>query len=197
MKHCLVLIAAVAAVAALAGCNKSPQVDAKNASVAEVAQKVREANAGGTFVNPGKWQSKVTIDAFEVPGMPPEFAARMKSRMAQMQERTFETCLTKEEAKRPNEDFFAGRGSACRYDHFTMGDGKIDAQMRCGGTDGATQVMTMVGTYAPDSYNMQMAMSRQGGRNVAAGTTMKMRIDSHRVGECTGNEMNAKDNVGQ
>lgn len=182
----------IAGIAALAACSKSPQVDAKNASVEEVAQKVREAGADGTFVNPGKWQSKVTIEEFEVPGMPPEMAQRMKATMAKFQERGFETCLTKEEARRPKEDFFTGKNDRCRYDHFTMGDGKIDAQMRCGGEGGGTQVMAMIGTYAPDSYDMRMAMTREGGPPASAGTTMKMRIKARRLGECTGNEINAK-----
>jgi hypothetical protein len=185
MKTAAILIACALP---LAACNKSPQVNANNASVAEVAQKVREAGADATFVNPGKWQSKVTIEEFDVPGMPPEMARRMKATMAQFQERSFETCLTKEEAKRPKEDFFTGRNSQCRYDHFTMGGGKIDAKMRCGGEGGATQVMAMVGTYSPEAYDMRMAMTREGGPKSSAGTTMKMHIESHRIGECTGKE---------
>ena len=188
----------ITCLAALAACNKSPQMDAKNASVAEVAQKVREAGAETTFVNPGKWQSKVTIEEFEVPGMPPEMAQRMKATMAQFQQRGFETCLTREEAKRPKGDFFTGKNNRCRYDHFTMGDGKIDAQMRCGDTGGATQVMTMIGTFSPEAYQMHMAMVREGGPKSSAGTTMKMRIESHRIGECTGDEINRKkQEVGQ
>lgn len=188
----------IAGVAALAACNQAPQVDEKNASVAEVAQKVREAGADSTFVNPGKWQSKVTIEEFEVPGMPPEMAQRMKATMAQFQDRGFETCLTREEARRPKEDFFTGRNDRCRYDHFTMGAGKIDAQMRCGGEGGATQIMTMVGTYSPEAYEMRMAMTHEGGASSSAGTTMKMHITSHRIGDCTGDEINAgKKEVGQ
>ena len=187
----------VTCIAVLAACNKSPQVDAKNASVAEVAQKVREAGADSTFVNPGKWQSKVTIEEFEVPGMPPEMAQRMKETMAKFQERGFETCLTKEDAKRPKGDFFTGKNNRCRYDHFTMGGGKIDALMRCGGEGGATQVMAMVGTYSPEAYSMRMAMTREGGPKSSAGTTMKMRVESHRIGACTGEEINVAARGGQ
>ena len=128
MKHAACLIACVGA---LAACNKSPEVNAKNASVAEVAQKVRDA------VPPSRparlWQSKVTIDQLDIPGMPAGMAQRMKSMMAEKQEHGFQTCLTAEDVKRPKEDFFAGRNKECRYDHFTMGGGKIDATMRCGG----------------------------------------------------------------
>lgn len=190
-------VALIIGIAALAACNKSPQVNEKNASVAEVAQKVHEAGVDSTFVNPGKWQSKVTIEQFEVPGMPPEMAQRMKETMAKFQERSFETCLTKEEAKRPKEDFFTGRNDRCRYDHFTMGDGKIDALMRCGGEGGAVQVMSMTGTYSPEAYAMRMAMTREGGPKSSAGTTMRMRVESHRIGACTGDEVNVAVRGGQ
>ena len=88
MRYAVCLIACVGA---LAACNKSPEVNAKNASVAEVAQKVREAGANDSFVRPGLWQSKVTIDQLDIPGMPAEMAQRMKSMMAGKQEHGFQT----------------------------------------------------------------------------------------------------------
>jgi hypothetical protein len=159
-------------------------VNERNASVADVANAVRESGADDSFVRPGKWQSKVTIEAFEVPGMPPEMAKRMKDTMAQYQERSFETCLTKEEAKRPKEDFFTGKREGCRYDHFKMGSGKIDAVMRCAGDGGASQVMQMAGHYAPETYDMRMSMKQEGGQSPAAGMNMTMKVDAKRVGEC-------------
>lgn len=181
MKH--VLLIAGAAIA-LGACNKSPKVDEKNATAAEVAQKLRESGADQGFVHPGRWQSRVTVDEFDVPGMPPEMAQRMKTMMAERQEHSFETCLTPEDVKKPKEDFFAGKSKECRYEHFTMGDGKIDAAMHCGGRAGAS-VMQMAGSYSPDSYHMQTAMQMQGGRGDERGISMKMHIDSQRVGECS------------
>jgi hypothetical protein len=181
-------IVIIACTLTLAACNRSSKVDEKNASVAEVAQKVREASADQSFVRPGRWESKVTIDKFEVPGMPPEMAQRMKSMMAEKQEHGFITCLTPEDVKRPKEDFFAGKNNECRYDHFTMGGGKIDAVMRCNGTSGSAPVMQMAGTYSPDSYQMQTSMKMDGGSGTQEGMSMQMRIEAHRVGECTGKE---------
>jgi uncharacterized protein DUF3617 len=181
MRYAVCLIACAGA---LAACNKSPEVNAKNASVAEVAQKVRESGADQSFVRPGLWQSKVTIDQLDIPGMPADMAQRMKSMMAEKQEHGFQTCLTAEDVKRPKEDFFAGKNKECRYDHFTMGGGKIDAAMRCGGKKGAS-VMQMAGTYSPDSYQMQTSMKMQGETGEPGGMSMKMRIDAQRVGECT------------
>ena len=94
-----------------------------------------------------------------------------------------ETCLTPEDVKRPKEDFFAGKNNQCRYDHFTMGNGKIDAVMHCGKGDSA-QVMQMAGTYSPDSYQLQMSMKASAARGEASGMAMKMRVESRRVGEC-------------
>ena len=97
---------------------------------------MRETAGDQAFVRPGLWESKVTIEKFDMPGMPPEMAQRMKTMMAQNQEHDFQSCLTPEDVKRPKEDFFAGKNNKCRYDHFTMGGGKIDAAMHCGGKDG-------------------------------------------------------------
>jgi hypothetical protein len=169
----------------LAACNKGPDVDEKDASVGEVAQKVREAGADQSMIRPGLWESKVTIEQLDMPGVPPEMAERMKTMMAQNQPHDFQTCLTAEDVKRPKEDFFAGKDNQCRYDHFTMGSGKIDAAMRCGGKDRA-QVMQMAGTYSPETYQVQTSMNMEGaGEKTEAGMAMRMRVEARRVGECT------------
>lgn len=178
----------IAAIVALAACNREPQVSAKDASVAEVAEKVRKAGAGESFVRPGLWESKVTIEQLDIPGMPPEMAGKMKSMMAEKQMNASRNCLTAEDVKQPKEDMFAGQNKQCRYDHFTMGGGKIDAVMRCGDKN-ASQVMQMSGTYSPDSYQMQMSNKVEAAAKDAQGAmAMKMRVDARRIGECTGKE---------
>lgn len=172
----------------LAACNKSPQVNERDASVAEVAKKVREASGEESFIRPGLWESKVTVEKFEMPGMPAEMQSRMKTMMAQNQEHGSQSCLTPEDVKRPKEDFFAGKNNQCRYDHFTMGGGKIDAAMRCDGKGGESRVMEMAGTYSTDSYRMQTSMKMEGGSAPEGAMAMTMRIEARRVGECTGKE---------
>jgi hypothetical protein len=171
-----------AAAALVAGCGKQPKINETNASVAEVANKVREAGAGQSFVRPGLWQSKVTIERLDMPGMPPEMAQRMKAMMAARQGQDFEACLTADDVARPKEDFFAGGNNQCRYEHFTMGGGKIDAVMHCG-KDQGSQTMKMAGTYSPDSYALEMANSFQAS-NAEPAMQMQMRVDAHRIGEC-------------
>lgn len=173
----------IACLLPLAACNKGPEVDEKNATPAEVAKKVRESAGDQAFVRPGLWESKVTIEKFEVPGIPPEMAQRMKTMMAENQEHGFQTCLTPDDVKRPKEDFFAGKDNQCRYEHFTMGDGKIDAAMQCG-KDGTTQVMQMAGTYSAESYQMQTSMKMEGGKSAEGNMQMTMRVEAQRVGDC-------------
>ena len=185
MKTVLCLIACALP---LAACDQGPQVKEKDASVAEVASKVRAASGADGFIRPGLWESKVTVEKFEIPGMPPEMSQRMKSMMAQNQEHSSQSCLTAEDVERPKEDFFAGKNNQCRYDHFTMGGGKIDAAMHCGGKHGESQAMQMAGTYSPESYQMQTSMKMDGGSAPEGSMAMTMRIEARRVGECTGQE---------
>ena len=122
-----------------------------------------------------------------MPGLPPQAQAQMKGMMGEAS--THEYCLTPEEASRPRGKFFTGKDEGnCRYDHFTMGGGKIDAVMRCE-ENGASQIMRMAGNYSPDSYDMRMAMEREGGEKAMGAMTMKMRVESLRIGECTSDEL--------
>ena len=163
----------------LAACGSEPAVEEENASVEQVAERVREASNDQGLIRPGKWVSTVSIDDVSIPGMPPEMAERMKEMVAK--NRTVESCLTPEQAKQPNATFFSG-SDQCRYDRFTMRDGKIDAVMRCS-HEGATQVMQMEGTYAPTRYTMRMRSVTEGGPS-GEQMTMQMRVEAERTGDC-------------
>lgn len=165
----------------IAACGSRSTVNEKNATVEEVSQKVRQASHDQGFIQPGKWQSTVTIDKMDMPGMPPQVASQMRAMMAQAH--TTDTCLTPDQVKQPKANFFSGNDQ-CRYDHFTMGHGKIDAQMTCD-QGGSSQVMQMSGTYSPQSYHMQM---KADGGAAGKAMTMQMTVDAKRVGECTGKE---------
>ena len=182
MKYAFVLLACALPLLTVSACSREPEVDMKNASAQDVANELAEAGGTGVFLSPGKWQASVTIEQMAIPGMPAEMAEKMKGMAGRTQSQ--ETCLTPEEAKRPSERMFAGNDKNCRYDRFTMADGKIDALMKCS-ANGATQTMTMAGTYSGETYNMQMTTEASGGGS-NAGMTMKMRVDAKRVGECDG-----------
>src|ERR1700712_4116639 len=78
----------------LAGCNRSPSVDAKNSSVADVAKQV---GGSGFKVTPGEWPANAQIATCDMGrGLPPGAAAAMKAMTGKP--RTFTACLTPEKA---------------------------------------------------------------------------------------------------
>lgn len=168
----------------LAACDSGPSVSATNASVAEVAAKVEAARLDEKYFRPGKWVVKGSIDELNVPGMPREIANRMKQAGANMDGTT--SCITEADARKPAADFFTGNKS-CKYDHFTMGKGKIDARMRCAAA-GGTQLTTMTGAYDPETYRMALATAFEnpagGSTTGMEGMTMKLSVEGKRVGDC-------------
>ena len=167
----------------LAACDSGPSVTATNASIDEVAGKVRDAGGADQYIRPGKWLSKATLEEMSAPGMPPEMANNMKLTMASKP--GTEQCMTKEDVRKPN--FTGAQTKNCRYDHFNMGGGKIDAKMHCT-AGGATQRMTMAGDYGPNEYHMAMTTQMEMPKEVAAAgmgsMTMKMRVEGKRIGDC-------------
>jgi len=167
---------------ALAGCHKEPEVQADNASAAEVAQKVRAAGAD-IKLRPGRWETSLQLDELKAPGLPAAAAEQMRAALAG---RMPASCLTPEEANQPAADFFAGKdaGKQCRYENFTMGGGRIAAVLRCSQGEGGVR-LTMDGSYGPDEFRIAQEMDT--GANGQA-MHMRMRVAARRTGECQGNE---------
>jgi hypothetical protein len=183
MKHAVWVAASVLC---LTACNKGPTVDVKNATGNEVVQAVKQSGVmtSGSMIEPGLWQSHVTVQEMNIPGLPPQFADKMKQTFAEHRNDTNSHCVKPEDVKKPKEDFF-GADKSCRYEHFTMGGGKIDVAMVCHEEE-ATNTMNMSGSYTPTSYSMDTSMKGSGGPQ--NGMSMKMHVDAHRIGECTGKE---------
>lgn len=174
----------IALVAALAACDRG-EVDEKNATPAEVAEAVAKSGADMKFL-PGRWESQVSFVSMNAPGMPPEVSQAMQGSVGKDQR--YATCLSKAEAEKPAADFFAKDAQDCTYDHFTLGDGKIDAAMKCGARGGGTGAvaMTMTGTYDRDSYAMAMNTRVDGG--AGGPMTMTMKVSANHAGACRGDE---------
>ena len=179
------LIAACALALPLAACNSGPSVSATNASVSEVKQKVAEAGGGpAATIEPGRWESTTTLRDIDMPAMPnvpPQVKEQMKARMGGAH--SYVRCITAEDVKKA---FVVDRteDKNCKFDHFTLAGGKIDAAMNCNRGKEGTMAMTMTGTYAPEAYHMDLTTKAQG---MAMGAmTMSMSVDSKRVGACKG-----------
>jgi len=163
-----------------AACNSGPSVVAQNASVSEVQQKVEAARGSAQLIMPGQWETKVAFTKMEMPGMekmPPEIQARMKASLGQPH--VTSSCLTPEDAKAPRANMF-GAEKNCRYDHFTMANGQLDAAMTCT-TPAGPRTSTMRGSFTPTEFH---AVSESKGSGGPIGA-MRVTIDARRTGECT------------
>ena len=177
---------ALASVLCLTGCNKGTEVSLHNATGNQVTEAVRQSGVltSDSMVQPGLWESKVTVQEMNIPGMPAQYADKMKQQMTEHQQQASRHCITAADVKKPKEDFF-GADKSCKYDHFTMGGGKIDIAMVCHAED-STHNMNVSGSYTPTSYSIDTSMTGSGGPQ--QGMSMKMHVDSKRVGECTGKD---------
>jgi hypothetical protein len=178
-RYAALAAATALAVFSLAACKKDSVV-AKDESVESVAKKVAASNIKP---QPGRWESNMKLDRFDLPNMPPQAKAAMNKQMGVTQ--NFASCLTPEEANQPGAGFFQKGAENCKYDHFVMADGKLDAAMVC--KERQTEIkMTMAGSYSETEYNIQV--KSQGEMQPGMPMAMDMTIASHRVGACNGTE---------
>lgn len=174
----------------LAGCNRGT-VDETNASIEEVANAVAESDATVRLL-PGRWETSGELVELTAPGMPPQAQEMMKKQMTSSTSRVA-VCLRPEDVEKPNAGFFGQNSPDCRFDHYRMGGGKIDAKMTCAPATGGAMTTTMTGTYAPGRYDMDVTsqVNAEGGMG-GERMTMRMRVVSTRTGECTGSEIQAQ-----
>jgi len=171
-------IAAVA-VLVLAGCGSG-----KEKAAGDAAKPGKPAAASSIDFSPGRWETKMTLESVDVPGAP----AGMKDAMAQQMGKgqTMLHCLTAEEAKKPSGKFFgADAGPGCKYEKYNNGSGTIDAVIACEKGKGLERA-SMTGTYTEDSFDM--AMEARADAGPMGPMTMKMKLESHRTGDCDGTE---------
>lgn len=170
----------LAAAFALAACNNSDSIVAKDESAESVAAKVAKSNVKPL---PGRWESTLKFEKMEMPNLPPAAKEAMNKQLASAH--SFSTCLTPEEAAQPDAKFFQGNDSGCKYDSFSMSGGKIDAVMSCD-MNGQKQKMTMSGSYGEEAYTISISSS--GEAQAGMPMNMAMSIASRRVGDCNGKE---------
>ena len=177
----LVALAVATAALGLAACDRGQDVDLTNATPAEVAKAMKDSGTTRSMVRPGKWSSTVSVLEMNSPGMPPEMQAQMKAQLGQP--RTVEACLTPDQVDNP-ERMLGNVPASCRYDRYTMGNGKIDGKMRCE-EKGVVQETRVAGTYSDAGYSLTINNKTSAPAGQSAGTmSMKMKVESRRLGDC-------------
>lgn len=179
----------IAALLPLAACDKGgPTVSATNATQAQVQEKVAAAvgDGAGVTVEPGRWEGAMTMHEIDIPNMPA--AAKAQMRAAMSRNTRFVNCVTPEDVK-AQKAFFTGDpdDKSCKYEHFNLAGGKIDAAMTCNRKGAGKMAMTMSGQYGPQSYHMDMNSKAEGAGPMGS-MTMKMSVEAKRVGACRGDK---------
>lgn len=175
---------------ALAACNqqstqesaaKTGEVSLTNAAPSEVAKQARAA--GPAHFSPGEWETRVEITDIDMPGVPPQVRDRMMGAMKAV--RTVKTCVTAEQASKPQSDVLTGKTDGrCTYDSYDMADGRIDARMHCTAPQGGSMTQTIAGTFTETSFALASEMRSSGGPGGAGAMHMKAKTSGSRLGDC-------------
>ncbi len=174
------LVTIMLATAALAACNKAPEVELTNATPQEVATKMKESGVASDMRQPGLWSTTIELVDFQAPGMPPEMLDRMKSQMGSGQKQ--ERCVTQAEVDKL--DAFIGQNNAnCVFEKYSVGGGKIEGKATCK-PGGMTQTMTMKGTYTKTKSDMTMTSELTGAPPPMGNAKTVMNVKAERVGDC-------------
>lgn len=122
-------------------------------------------------VNPGQWESRMTVEDMAMPGMPPNVLAIMKGNPT-----VTRYCLTPQEAEADPKKML-NADKSCKLNRFSMAGGNLDAQMQCQ-TEQGPATITMTGKYSAEAYAMTSRME-------AGPMTMTSRVSARRLGPCT------------
>lgn len=167
---------------ALAACNSEPDQ-------AKTPEEVIEAAEDLVKPRPGLYRSTSEMIEFEIPGVPPEQAARLRDMAAGLQGEAQTQCLTPAQAdegfrrlvKRLGE---GEQGVTCNFSRFEVAGSNLDAALTCTGPGEIAVEMTIDGTMEPESSRMVMEMNQQSAAIPGGAMRMKMEVVSERIGDC-------------
>jgi uncharacterized protein DUF3617 len=133
------------------------------------------AASGSLPIQPGKWQTKITILDIQMPGGPPGVAAAMRGKPPQV----VTACVTPQQAAAGPRSVVEASKGACRYTSFNASGGRLNGAMSCKFGAGA-MTATSSGTYTATSMDIY-------GTSVMTGQmrmTTKTHTVSRRIGPC-------------
>jgi len=165
---------------ALAGCGGSTDADADGDGTVTGAEARAAVEAAGSDLKPepGLYKSTMTFIDADVPGAP----AEMKDMLGSMMSRSFEFCLTPEEAEGGFEDAMTQGQEGCTISTFEIDGSDVNMAMSCD-QDGAGKMdVTMDGNVTSTKSDMNMAMT--GDMEGVGEMAIKMSFVQERIGEC-------------
>ncbi len=162
----------------LGACQQEPAEQTKsvgetNNETAAVLAEVSDPDA----LHPGKWETKQEIGGVADANLDAGSKAEIRKSSA-----AIDQCLPAEESRQPDANFFAGGDDGeCKYSHFSMQGGRLEAAMTCTVTPG-TIAMSLKGSYTPTSYALD-ATATQSGTGIAT-TSTSAKLTGTWLGAC-------------
>ncbi len=180
----IAILAASSLALALAACG-----DTSDTKAASSPEEIEAAMADTKTMRPGQYEAEVEFLEFDVPGMPAAAIEQARAEMAKQTATKRSYCLTEAEAERSQQDRLREMGNAqgdCSFTRFTVDGENVDSALRCTGMPGnASATITMAGTMGDEGSDVNVSTSLSNPAVPAASASVKMRVQTRRVGECT------------
>ena len=165
----------------LAACGSAGDADADNDGTISMAEAAEEARNSDIRPQPGQYRASMEVTEIEGDNVPAQAVDMMK----QMMSRSFEYCLSEEDAENGFEEMAKqSQDESCSFEQYDIDGGSIDAVMICNGEDGGKIRMTMEGTGTETSSDMRMTM--EGNIPGQGEGRMVMESSHQRIGDCPG-----------
>ena len=162
-------------VVALGACSQQPGANGNAAGASGTA--AAPAAPAIIAMQPGKWESTVTITDLQISGLPPG------TKQPKPPPKTSTSCMTPEQAakgpSRVTEKLTESFGGKCDIAKSEIGGGRIAVALTCQSPGGPLS-LTVNGTYSPTSVTTD-AEARLTGKMAM---TEKVHSEAHRVGVC-------------
>ncbi|MGQ0558382.1 MAG: DUF3617 domain-containing protein [Sphingosinicella sp.] len=156
---------------ALAACGSQPG----NQQAAADGDAAGGGGSAAIALQAGLWEVTAEMVSMNISGMPPGVTPPMAPPT------TIRNCLTPEQARAPNADFFSGKSEGgCTGENMSFGGGRIQGTIRCETPQGTMQI-AMDGSYDATSYQMTQRIE---GQMAGQSVNMENRVSARRVGDC-------------
>lgn len=173
----------LAAALVLAGCSGSEE--AADAGGGE-AEEMAAAAEDGPTPQAGQYRTTMELLEISVPDAPPEMAQMLQQGFGEGAQQANTYCVTPEQAAQSTsrEEVLKNLAdSNCTVDEFNQSGGQIDALLTCSGDGMMSGQVTLNGTMTETGSDMEMSFKMQVPQ--AGEATMRMRMVSERIGDCS------------
>ena len=175
------IIAATACLTLLAACSDGGADADGDGTITNEEMAAEAASGGDIAMRPGQWEHTIEFTDFDMPGLPENMKGTMSQHMGQKVTTT--SCMTQEEAERPNADFFGGQDNEdCTYEEFDVSGGNMTLRMTCKAGEGGTAKVAMDGEFGAESFTL--TMDNQVSGTPAGDMSMKGTVTGRRIGDC-------------